>query len=119
MTLRWPCRACSEERNIVARTRARPITRRTGLSTFTMVPLSVPWADSGQPAIDRPLGDSEGEWLLYTQPRIDEQTRRAAAGRTMMWPSTASMVSVRSLSDPRGPKERVSYTALASTPVEI
>ena len=95
------------------------VTRRTGLSTFTMVPLSVPWADSGQPAIDRPLGDSEGEWLLYTQPRIDEQTRRAAAGRTMMWPSTASMVSVRSLSDPRGPKERVSYTALASTPVEI
>uniref|UniRef100_A0A7S2DUA0 Haem-binding uptake Tiki superfamily ChaN domain-containing protein n=1 Tax=Haptolina brevifila TaxID=156173 RepID=A0A7S2DUA0_9EUKA len=72
------------------------VTRRTGLSTFSVVPLSVPWAASGLPAIERPLDPSEAEWVLYTQREIRGEPmtgkRSSAAGmsqmRTVALPST-------------------------------
>jgi hypothetical protein len=83
------------------------VTRRTGASTFTMVPLSVPWAESGLPAIERPLGANEGEWLLYTQPLIDDPTgARPDAAHGQQAQPTAR------LADPRGPKPRLSVDAL-------
>ena len=53
------------------------VTRRTGEPTFTIVPLTVPWAASGLPAIERPLSAAEGEWLFYSQERIDEAAANA------------------------------------------
>ena len=35
-----------------------------------MLPLAVPWAANGLPAIRRPLGPAEADWLLYTQVRL-------------------------------------------------
>lgn len=73
-------------------------TRRSGLPTFSMVPMSVPWAAAGIPAIERPLPASEADWVLYTQPEI-----RAAGG-----PATAT----RPVSARMGERGRVSFSAL-------
>ena len=43
------------------------MSRRLGAPTFTMLPLAVPWSANGMPAIRRPLGPDEADWLLYTQ----------------------------------------------------
>jgi hypothetical protein len=56
------------------------VTRRTGLSTFSVVPLSVPWAAIGLPAIDKPLERTEAEWVLYTQPRLSSANERRTSG---------------------------------------
>lgn len=83
------------------------VTRRTGQPTFTMVPMSVPWAESGFPAIERPLSDAEGEWVLYTQPLINEQPSIAAEAQRPQ----GQPVGLR-VADPRGPKPRLSVEAL-------
>lgn len=54
------------------------VSRRTGGRTFTMLPLAVPWAANGLPAIRRPLGPAEADWLLYTQTEISRAPRRVA-----------------------------------------
>ena len=43
-----------------------------------MLPLAVPWAANGLPAIRRPLGPAEADWLLYTQTEISRAPRRVA-----------------------------------------
>ena len=44
-------------------------TRRTGLGTFTVVPLE---ADESWPAVPRPLpARAEGDWVLYTPPQTE------------------------------------------------
>mmetsp|Transcript_13820 Transcript_13820/g.36241 ORF Transcript_13820/g.36241 Transcript_13820/m.36241 type:complete len:100 (+) Transcript_13820:2-301(+) len=55
--------------------------RRTAEPTFSMVPLSVSWAASGLPAIERPLGDKEADWVLYTQAEIGGPARSDAPRR--------------------------------------
>ena len=56
------------------------VTRRTGLSTFSVVPLSVPWAAIGLPAIDKPLERTEAEWVLYTQPALASASKQRTSG---------------------------------------
>lgn len=46
------------------------VSRRTGERTFPVLPLAVPWAENGLPAIRRPLGPDEADWLVYTQAEI-------------------------------------------------
>lgn len=57
------------------------VTRRTGQPTFTVIPQSVPWAQTGLPAIEKPLGSSEGDWVLYTQEEIDDELARPLRAR--------------------------------------
>lgn len=54
------------------------VSRRIGAPTFTMLPLAVPWSANGLPAIRRPLGPAEADWLLYTQTEISRAPRRVA-----------------------------------------
>ena len=59
------------------------VSRRTGGRTFTMLPLAVPWAATGMPAIQRPLGPSEADWLLYTQSEIEHPRQRRFGPRVL------------------------------------
>ena len=61
-------------------------TRRTGLSTFTVVPLE---SDESWPAVPQPLPTrAEGDWVLYTPPRTEnapQLTARTAAAPDAPW----------------------------------
>ena len=104
------------------------VTRRTGVSTFSVVPLSVPWAapsaetPRGAPAIDRPLDASEADWVLYTQGEILEadaepRRRRGGGGAAAARPAATASLSRRGLvrgqglarGGPAGPAEYKSY----------
>ena len=50
--------------------------RRTAEPTFSMIPQTVAWADTGLPAIERPLSGKEADWVLYTQGQITNTASR-------------------------------------------
>ena len=50
--------------------------RRTAEPTFSMIPQTVAWTDTGLPAIERPLSGKEADWVLYTQGQITNTASR-------------------------------------------
>ena len=82
-------------------------TRRTGGSTFTVLPKSVPWTTEGLPAIERPADASEADWMLYTQPEVRTGLNAASVRERQ---KAAVLV---------GRKERVSSSSIRSPVVEL
>ena len=56
-------------------------TRRTNLSTFTVLPISVPWPELGRPAKLERLPSTEADWIVYTKPQRPEGLSMLASRR--------------------------------------